>query len=130
MAIHDAILTPEINLATVEKIIESNPECLRSVNLVSSLTPLQAAAGRTHSRLIRLLVARGAELEDRGQRGATPFLIACQVCGYVYTCTCTLVKHWPVSNPVLFLMYTHCIRKWMMGGKMKAEIFRGGLTYS
>ena len=84
MAIHDAILTPEINLATVEKIIESNPECLRSVNLVSSLTPLQAAAGRTHSRLICLLVARGAELEDRGQHGATPFLIACQVHVYGY----------------------------------------------
>ena len=80
MAIHDAILQPELNLAIVEKVIEANPSSLRAVNVVTGLTPLQAAARRSHSRLIRLLVARGAVLEDRGQNGETPFLIAIQVC--------------------------------------------------
>lgn len=79
MAMHDAILQPDLNLAVVEKIIEANPLSLRAVNVVSGLSPLQAAARRSHSRLIRLLVARGAALEDRGQNGETPFLIACQV---------------------------------------------------
>jgi hypothetical protein len=78
MAIHDAILQPDINLGVVEKVVEANPECLRAVNVVTGLTPLQAAARRSHSRLIRLLVARGASLEDRAENGETPFLIACQ----------------------------------------------------
>ena len=79
LAIHDVVSSPDVNLSTVGKIVDADLSCLKSVNLVSGLTPLQAAAGRTHSRLIRLLVARGADLEDRGQRGETPFLIACQV---------------------------------------------------
>ena len=79
MAIHDAILQPEINLAVVEKVITANPDSLCAVNVVTGLTPLQAAAKRSHCRLIRLLVSRGAVLEDRGQNGETPFLIACQV---------------------------------------------------
>ena len=82
MAIHDAILQPEINLGVVEKVVGANPESLRAVNVVTGLTPLQAAARRSHSRLIRLLVARGASLEDRAQNGETPFLIACQVCDH------------------------------------------------
>ena len=85
MAIHDAILQPDINLGVVEKVIEGDPESLRAVNVVTGLTPLQAAARRSHSRLIRLLVARGADLEDRGQNGETPFLIACQVREHFFT---------------------------------------------
>ena len=79
MAIHDAILQPDLNLAVVEKVVKENPSSLRAVNVVTGLTPLQAAARRSHSRLIRLLVAKGAKLEERGQNGETPFLIACQV---------------------------------------------------
>ena len=79
MAIHDAILQPDLNLAVVEKVIADSPDSLCAVNVVTGLTPLQAAARRCHSRLIRLLVSKGAPLEDRGENGETPFLIACQV---------------------------------------------------
>ena len=88
MAIHDAILQPDISLGVVEKVVVANPECLRAVNVVTGLTPLQAAARRSHSRLIRLLVARGASLEDRAQNGETAFLIACQVCSHLHTYYC------------------------------------------
>ena len=86
MAIHDAILQPQLNLATVEKVINANPSSLRAVNVVTGLTPLQAAARRSHSRLIRFLVSKGATLEDKGQNGETPFLMACQVLYNMHTC--------------------------------------------
>lgn len=86
MAIHDAILQQDLNLAVVEKVIRDSPNCLQAVNVVTGLTPLQAAARRSHGRLIRLLVSKGAPLEDKGENGETPFLIACQVYIRMYTC--------------------------------------------
>ena len=79
MSIHDAVINPRVDLAAVEGIIQADPSSLNAMNSQNGLTPLQVAARRSHSGLVRLLAASGADLERKGRGGETPFLTACQV---------------------------------------------------
>ena len=80
-SIHKIVFSPRLDLAAVEEVIKRDPAALNTVNPENALTPIQAAARRGHSGLLRLLGTNGADLEVRSRTGETPFLMACQVCG-------------------------------------------------
>ncbi len=76
---HEAVIQPHVDLAAVKALIHANPAQLEVVNPQNGLTPLQVAARRSHSKLVRVLAENGADVERKGQSGDTPFLTACQV---------------------------------------------------
>ena len=78
-SIHKIVFSPRLDLAAVEEVIKRDPAALNTVNPENTLTPIQAAARRGHSGLLRLLGTSGADLEVRSRTGETPFLLACQV---------------------------------------------------
>lgn len=79
MTLHDAVIQPQVDLAATEALILADPAQLDALSPHNALTPLQVAARRSHSGLIRLLANSGADLERKGKNGETPLLTACQV---------------------------------------------------
>lgn len=78
-SIHKMVFSPRLDLAAVEEAIKRDPAALNAVNPENAMTPIQAAARRGHSGLLRLLGTSGADLEVRSRTGETPFLLSCQV---------------------------------------------------
>ena len=82
--IHTAIYNPNLDLATIESMILSDPACVHSVHPQNGYTPLHAAVRRAHIGMVKMIVEHGADIDARANEGETPLLVACQVCDIPY----------------------------------------------
>ena len=77
-SLQEALNCPSADLDHIASLIRSDPLSLHIPN-DQGLFPIQVAAQRGHSGLIRVLAGHGADLSVENSRKQTPFLIACQV---------------------------------------------------
>lgn len=68
------------DLDYIASLISADPSSLHMPNEAGSV-PIQVAAYRGHSGLIRVIAEHGADLEVRDAKKQTPLLVACQVGG-------------------------------------------------
>ena len=85
--IHTAIYNPNLDLASIESMVLSDPSCVHRVHPQNGYTPLHAAVRRTHIGMMKVMVEHGADIDARANEGETPLLVACQVSdgAYIYT---------------------------------------------
>lgn len=87
--IHTAIYNPNLDLASIESMILSDPSCVHRVHPQNGYTPLHAAVRRTHIGMVKMIVEHGADVDARANEGETPLMVGCQVSMYMYMYTVT-----------------------------------------
>ena len=74
MTIHQAATTGD--LGAVKQLLEKDPTLLEAKDEEAYATPLAFAAGFGHAEVVRLLLAKGANVNARDDRGITPLFIS------------------------------------------------------